>query len=189
MKKIVSLAILFSLALVLPTAAATKTFKADPAHSSVTFKIRHFFTTVPGSFGEFDSTIVYDQEDVSKSSASATVKVGSVDTNNDKRDNHLTNEDFFHVDENPEITFESTSWAKTGENQFTVTGNLSMAGQTKEITLDATLLGIKENNNGVLVSGWEVKTTLDRTDWGVSYGQGIVGNEVTIEIFLQAPEA
>ncbi len=172
-----------------PAYSAAQTFEADPAHSSVTFKIRHFFTTVPGSFAELDAKISYDAEDVSASSAEATISIATVDTNNDKRDAHLKDEDFFHVAEHPEIQFKSTSWSRTGDNKFEVKGDLSMAGETKEVTLDVTLLGMKENSKGVMVSGWEAKTTLDRRDWGVSYGQGIVGNEVNIEIFVQAPEA
>ncbi|MFP4351884.1 MAG: YceI family protein [Puniceicoccaceae bacterium] len=172
-----------------PAYSAVQTFQADPAHSSVTFKIRHFFTTVPGSFGELEAKIRYDGEDVSSSSAEATLSIASVDTNNDKRDNHLRDEDFFDVAEHPEIRFESTSWSKTGDDEFEVKGDLTMAGETKEVTLDVTLLGMKENTKGAMVSGWEAKTTLDRRDWGISYGQGIVGNEVNVEIFVQAPEA
>jgi len=187
MKKITALSLILILASGIWLAAKPQMFIADPAHSSVTFKIRHFFTTVPGSFAEFDATIVYDEEDVSNNSASATISVGSVDTNNDKRDTHLKDEDFFNADQNPSIQFQSTSWEKTSDGEFTITGDLTMAGQTKEITLDATLLGLQKNDKGVLVSGWEAETTLDRRDWEISYGQGIVGNEVTIEIFVQAP--
>lgn len=170
-------------------AEAAKTFKADPAHSGITFKIRHFFTTVPGSFGEFDATITYDEDDVSKSKAAATVEVKTVDTNNEKRDAHLTDEDFFHTEEHPAIKFESTKWEKTGDGKFKITGDLTMAGKTNPVTLDATLLGMQENQDGVLVSGWEAETTIDRRDWDITYGQGIVGNEVTIEVFVQAPQA
>lgn len=170
--------------------AAPQTFQADPAHTGITFKIRHFFTTVPGSFSEFDATITYDAENVSASSATATIQVGSVDTNNDKRDAHLKDEDFFNAPENPKITFESTRWEKAeGDNKFKVTGDLTMAGQTNPIVLDVTLLGIQKNSDGVPVSGWEAETRIDRRDWGISYGQGVVGNEVTIEIFVQAPKA
>lgn len=190
MKRATILASLFAVAFAGTLPAAPKTFQADPAHSGITFKIRHFFTTVPGSFGEFNATIQYDAEDVSSSSAKAEIQVGSVDTNNDKRDAHLKDEDFFHTAENPVIVFESTKWEKTDEeNEFKVTGDLTMAGQTQEVVLDVTLLGTQENNDGVLVSGWEAETTIDRRDWGISYGQGIVGNEVEIEIFVQAPEA
>ncbi|MEM0965717.1 MAG: YceI family protein [Verrucomicrobiota bacterium] len=167
--------------------AAPVTFKADPNHSGVTFKIRHFFTTVPGSFGEMDATIVYDASDVASSKATASIAVVSVDTNNEKRDAHLADEDFFDSDEFPAIEFESTSWESTGENTFSIKGDLTMAGETKPVTLEATLLGIQDNADGVSVSGWEATTKIDRRDWGISYGQGIVGNEVTIEIFLQAP--
>ena len=163
-------------------------FKPDVAHSSISFKIRHFFTPVHGSFGEVDATITYDPENVTASNASATIQVNSVDTNNDDRDEHLNNEDFFHSDENPVIMFQSSSWKAKGENEFTVAGELTMAGQSHPVTLDVTLLGIKERD-GAKVSGWQIETTLDRRDWGITYGQGIVGNEVTVDISLQAPES
>jgi len=168
--------------------AAPQKFKPDNAHSSVTFKIRHFFTPVHGSFAEFDATIIYDATDLANCSVTAQVKVPSVDTNNEDRDDHLNGEDFFNAPENPEIAFESTSWTKKADNEFTVEGNLSMAGETKPVTLDVTLLGIREKD-GKMVSGWEVSTTLDRRDWGITYGQGVVGNEVTVDIAIQAPEA
>tara|TARA_R100000027_G_scaffold67340_1_gene65653 strand:- start:15235 stop:15804 length:570 start_codon:yes stop_codon:yes gene_type:complete len=180
-------ALLIASASALP--AATKTYTVDPVHSGVTFKIRHFFTTVPGNFDEFEATIAYDEEDLSKSFVNASIEVESVDTNNDKRDDHLASDDFFNEEKFPLISFKSTSWEKTGDNEFAVKGDLTMAGETKEITLDTTLLGVQENNKGKMVSGWEVKTTIDRRDWGISYGQGVVGNEVTVEIFIQAPEA
>lgn len=187
MKKILSTALVgFSL---LTTAwAEPKTFSPDPAHSGVSFEIRYFFTPINGSFGEFDATIVHDEEDPSKSTVSATIKVETIDTNNDDRDEHLRNEDFFHISENPEISFESTSWTKKGDNQYLVEGNLSMAGQTKPVTLNVSLLGTRVDE-GVVVAGWEATTTLDRRDWGIDYGQGVVGNEVTVEIFMEAPEA
>jgi polyisoprenoid-binding protein YceI len=169
--------------------AAPQEFKADKAHSSVTFKIRHFFTKVPGSFAEMDATIKYDESDPSKSSATAQIDVTSVDTNNSDRDEHLASDDFFSASNHPTMTFESTEWKVDGDNQFSVTGNLSMNGETKPVTLDVTLLGMQPNQDGVMVSGWEISGELDRRDWGITYGQGIVGNEVEFEALLQAPQA
>ncbi|MBC2603907.1 YceI family protein [Puniceicoccus vermicola] len=189
MKKSFILATASLVALASLASAAPKTFKADPAHSSINFKIRHFFTPIPGNFGEFEATIVYDEADPSKSSATASIEVESIDTDNDKRDDHLQSDDFFNEEANPEITFKSTSWEKTGDNEFDVKGDLTMAGQTKEVDLVAKMLGAKKNQKGVLVSGWEITGTIDRRDWGINYGQGIVGNEVDIDIFIEAPEA
>src|SRR5690606_7296497 len=86
------------------------TWKVDPSHSSVGFSIRHFFAKVPGTFANLESTIVFDAENVGASTATATIGVASVDTDNEKRDEHLKNDDFFSVAKFPNISFTSTKW-------------------------------------------------------------------------------
>jgi len=170
--------------------AETVTYVSDPAHSSVSFRIRHFFTPIPGSFAQPEVTIDFDKEDPTQSSVSATIAVRTVNTGNEKRDTHLRSDDYFGVGDHPEMTFESTAWeVAEGENKFRVTGNLSMNGVTKPVELDVELLGIMENKDGVPTSGWKVNTSLDRRDWDITAGQGVVGNNVDVEIFIQAPKA
>lgn len=166
--------------------AAPETWVIDPVHSGVGFKVRHFLNKVPGSFGSFTGTIVFDPEDLGASKAEAVISTGSINTHNDRRDDHLRNPDYFNAPQFPEIRFTSTSWEKKGENSFTVVGDLTMLQTTKPVTLEVTLLGTMEGRGGALVSGWEARGTLDRTLWGITSGTPVVGTEVEIEINLQA---
>lgn len=170
-------------------AAEVATYTIDPVHSGVGFKIRHHFTKVPGNFAEFSGTIHFDAENPSASSVEATIAAASVDTNSDKRDGHLRSDDFFKVATYPEITFKSTSWKKVGENQFEVVGDLTMVGQTHPVTLAVEFLGEGPGNRDTVISGWDISGSLDRTDWGITYGPGIVGNEVAIEISVEAKKS
>jgi len=175
------------LATALPSGAAVETYKIDPAHSAVTFKVRHFFTPVPGSFGKFEGTIKVDRENLENSSVEATIDATSVDTGHERRDNHLKNEDFFLVSEYPTITFKSTSWKKgASDDEFEVTGDLSIKDVTKSVVLDVKLLGFGEGMRGAFLSGWEAETEIDRRDFGVNYGAGVVGNDVDIQITVEA---
>ncbi|MDF3058879.1 MAG: hypothetical protein K0R17_3094 [Rariglobus sp.] len=168
------------------TASASDVWTIDSAHSSVGFNVRHFFNKVPGTFDEFKGTITFDPTKPEAGSAEATIKVSSVDTRSEKRDGHLQNEDFFLTEKFPAITFKSKAWKKTGENTFDVTGDLTIKDVTKEIVLKATLLGVGPGRPGKTVSGWEATATLDRRDFGISYGQGVVGNDVEIVLNIQA---
>ena len=167
--------------------AKTETYEIDPTHSSVKFSIRHFVAKTTGSFGEFEGTITVDRDDMTKSSVSATIKVPSVDTDSEKRDGHLQADDYFDSAKHPLMTFESTQWEQgDGENMFKVTGNLTIRGKSKPVTLDVELLGFGDGMQGAYLSGWEASTTIDRTQWGVSGGQPAVGDEVDITINIEA---
>ena len=175
-----------ALALSASAFAAPQTFKIDPAHSSVGFGIRHFFSKVPGSFGKFSGTIVYDAENVENSSTEATIQVASVNTNEAKRDAHLQKEDFFLVEKFPAITFKSKSWKKTGDDTFDIVGDLTIKETTQEVTVKAKLLGVGPGMRGNTLSGWEGTTSIDRTKFGLSYGLPAVGKEVDITLNVEA---
>lgn len=160
-------------------------YTIDPVHSGVDFKIRHFINKVPGTFSEFSGSIVFDKENPENSKAEATIQVATVDTRNSDRDAHLQNEDFFKANLFPVIKFGSTSWKATGENTFEVIGLLDFAGEQHPIVLDVEYLGEVEGR-GTIRSGWEGKATIDRTDWGMTYGTPAVGTEVEIELNIQA---
>ncbi len=167
--------------------AKHEVYDIDPVHSSVKFAIRHFVAKTTGSFGEFEGTLEVDRDDLTNSRVKAKVKVPSVDTNNQKRDDHLQEDDYFHASEHPLITFESTKWEATDrENHYKVTGDLGMHGTTKPVTLDVELLGFGEGPRDAYLSGWEATTTLDRTEWGIDGGQPAVGNQVDITINIEA---
>jgi polyisoprenoid-binding protein YceI len=186
MKKLLSLSlILFSTALF--ASENVETYTIDPVHSSVKFSIRHFVAKTTGKFNQFEGTITIDKNDWSKSSVNTTIQVVSVDTANEDRDAHLQEEDYFNSAEYSAITFESTKWETTDkENIFKVTGNLTMLGKTKEVVLEANLLGFGPGMEGAYLSGWEVTTQLDRTEWGISGGQPAVGTTVDVVINIEA---
>jgi polyisoprenoid-binding protein YceI len=169
--------------------AAVETYNIDPVHSSVGFNVRHFLTKVPGIFTKFSGTITVDRDNLENSSVEATIDVGSVSTNNDKRDAHLKTPDFFDLANFSTITFKSTSWKKTGDTTFDVTGNLTIRGTTKPVVLKVDLLGFGPGMMGAQLSGWDATTTIDRGDFGVNgpamLGKAL-GSEVGISISVEA---
>ncbi|MGJ3241570.1 MAG: YceI family protein [Opitutales bacterium] len=164
---------------------AYEVYVIDPVHSGISFKIRHFFTKVPGSFGNFEGKIKVDRENIANSKVMAAVTVASINTNNQDRDEHLRSDDFFGVESHPEATFTSTQWEQIDGNTFKVTGDLTLMGTTQPVTLDVELLGFGEGRNGAMLAGWDATTTLDRTDWGMS-SNPVLGDEVDITINIQA---
>lgn len=161
-------------------------YKIDPVHSSVDFRVRHFVNRVSGRFGEFSGDLHIDRDNLENSSAEVTIRVASVDTNNSDRDDHLRTDDFFDAENYPEITFISTSWEYQGDDRFHITGDLTIRGTTREVTLDAELLGFGEGRGDIFLTGWEASTSIDRTDFGVSWGTPAVGANVDIILSVQA---
>lgn len=185
MRSLYRLAILAFAALPLTLAAKVEVYKIDPVHSGVTFKIRHFLNKVPGNFGQFSGEIHLDRENMENSKAVATIQVATVDTNNDDRDAHLQNEDFFQSDTYPEITFTSTKWKKVSEENYHIHGDLDIVGKTIPVVLDAELLGFGEGRRGTQLVGWVATTTLNREDFDMTYGAPAVGDEVEVELNIQ----
>ncbi len=162
--------------------ANAETYTIDSAHSSVGFNVKHnLVSRVPGSFTTFSGTISYDAAAPEKSSAQATIDVGSVSTNNEKRDGHLKTPDFFDVAKFGSITFKSTSWKKTGADTFDVTGDLTIRDVTKSVVLKTTLTGSGPGMGGSTVTGWEATTTINRRDFGVN-GPAMLGKVVSDEV-------
>jgi len=182
-----TLTVLATLALATSLHAAPEAHQIDTDHSGITFKIRHLITTVPGSVPGFEGSVTFHPDHLDQAAAEVSVKVASINTNNDRRDDHLRNEDFFEVETFPGAHFRSTRFeAVEGENRYHIVGDLTIRDVTREITLDATFLGFAEGRQGQSVQGWEATTTIDRRDFGITYGQGLIGNEVTLELFVQA---
>jgi polyisoprenoid-binding protein YceI len=169
--------------------AAVETYTIDPVHSSVGFKIRHFVSNVPGAFTKFSGTITVDRDNLENSSVETVIDVGSLNTFNDHRDADLKTANYFDATNFGSITFKSSSWKKTGDDTFDVTGNLTIKGTTKEVVLKVKLLGFGPGMKGAMLSGWEASTTLDRLDYGVT-GPAMLGkamgDEVTIMIGVEA---
>lgn len=165
--------------------AAVETYIIDSVHSSVGFSIRHFVSKVPGSFSSLNGTITVDRDNLEKSSVEAVVDIGSINTSNEKRDAHLKSPDFFDAAKFGTSTFKSTSWKKTGEDTFEITGDLTLHGVTKEVVLQTTLLGFGPGPRGAQLSGWEGKTTIKKSDFGIS-SPPMLGDDVTITLSIEA---
>jgi polyisoprenoid-binding protein YceI len=172
--------------------AAVETYTIDSVHSSVAFTIRHAVGRVPGRFTKFSGTIVVDRDNLENSTVNASIDVGSIDTDNDKRNGHLKTPDFFDAATYAAITFKSTSWKKTGDDTFDVTGDLTIKGVTKQVVLKTTLNGFGPGMKGATLSGWEATTTLNREDFNVMgpamLGK-LLGDEVSVTILIEADMA
>lgn len=162
-------------------------YNIDTSHSSVEFSIRHFVAKTTGDFSQFDGFIDVDLDHPEDNYAEATIHIASIDTNSEKRDAHLQEEDYFNSKNQPLIRFKSTKWTPTEDaNTFLVTGELSMNNVSKAITMTVELLGMGPGMHGRYLSGWEAKTTINRTDWNINGGLGAVGETVDITINIEA---
>jgi polyisoprenoid-binding protein YceI len=174
---------------------AADVYNVDASHSEVSFQVRHLVTNVRGRFNDFDGTINLDPANLEKSKVEFRVKAASIDTANEDRDKHLRAEDFFHAEKYPEITFKSTSVKKTGKDTYAVTGDFTMRGVTKRITLPVTYLGTARDPWGNDKAGFETAATLDRKDYGITWNKAvdnggvILGDDVKIAINLEANKA
>ena len=183
-------------ALLLLTAAsafAADTFTIDRAHSNASFKIRHMMSNTTGSFGDFKGTIVVDREAPTKSSVEFSIASASINTGTEDRDKHLRSADFFDASQFPEITFKSTKIASSGtKDTYNVTGNFTMHGVTKVITLPVTFLGFAKDPWGNERAGFELETTIDRKDYGLTWNKSLdsggmlLADDVKIAINLEA---
>ena len=164
----------------------TKPFEIDTVHSSVVYRIKHqdvaYFY---GTFNDVSGTFFLNPAEPNKSVIDVTIKVDSIDSRNDKRDAHLKNQDFFSATEFPTATFKSTGFSRTGESTWDVTGDLTIRGQTKPVTVQVTHTGQATGRRGE-VAGIEAKFTFKRSDFGMNYmvGKGL-GDEVTIMAGLE----
>ena len=162
-------------------------FEIDNAHSSVSFRVRHLVSIVRGQFTRFSGELLLDQNNLARSSVHATIDAASINTNHEKRDEHLRSGDFFDAATYPSITFESKQIA--GEH---LTGNLTMHGVKKEVTLIFISHGFTPDASGKKRAGFSVTTSLNRKDFGISWnkvldqGGTMVGDEVPVEIEIEA---
>lgn len=189
--------IISSIAIVaLGTLAAFTTLEApnwtiDKVHSAVTFEIRHFFSPVPGTFDAFDGEIKFSPDDLEGSSVSFTIDVTSVNTKNERRDGHLQSPDFFDAAKFPKMTFQSKKFTPKGNNEFVITGDLTLKDVTKTVEVPAKFLGAMDNpmKEGTVVAGLEAEFKINRTEYGVGTGNyaatSVIGDEVEIGIKLE----
>ncbi|MCW2504076.1 MAG: YceI-like protein [Actinomycetia bacterium] len=172
------------------------TYNLDAAHTRIGFVARHAMVTkVRGAFNEFEGTAVLDGADPSKSSATITIKAASIDTRNADRDAHLRSNDFFSMDEFPEITFVSTSVEQVDPANYNVTGDLTIKGITKSVTVPFEFTGSVVDPWGNQRVGFEGAATVNRKDWGVNFnaaleaGGVLVSEKITLEFEISAVKA
>ncbi|MDJ0839614.1 MAG: YceI family protein [Acidobacteriota bacterium] len=178
-------AILLSVFALFP-AVAGDVFNVDGGHSSIVFSVKHNnIADFYGRFNKVDGTITYDAGNPTAGSFEITIDAGSVDTNSDRRDKHLRNADFFNAVQFPEVTFKSTSIKQKGD-ALHVTGDFTMLGKTKPVTFEITVSDTAQGRGGTTLRGFNAKTTIKRSEWGMTYGiGGSLGDEVTIIASLE----
>ena len=161
-------------ALALAAAAATAApvaYKIDRGHSEVGFKVRHFFSKTPGRFSDFSGVIMLDEKNPAASSVDVTIQTTSIQTNNERRDNHLRSDDFFNAEKFPVITFKSTKITTVEGNKYKVDGNLTIRDVTKPVTLDAELVGMGALGAMGSRAGFQATTSINRKDYGVLWNK------------------
>ncbi|POX53676.1 YceI family protein [Streptomyces sp. Ru72] len=155
-------------------AALTGEYTLDPAHSTIGFVARHaMVTNVKGSFKDFTGTLHLDGSDPSKSTASIDVKMDSIETGSADRDNHLKSSDFFRIDEHPTMTFRSTRAEALGGDEYRITGDLTILGTTKPITIDLEFNGAAKDPFGNERVGFEGKAQIVRSEWGLTWNAAL----------------
>lgn len=171
--------------------APAKQWAVDKAHSAVTFSVKHFFTPVEGRFDNFDGEFIFDPENLKESRANFTVDIASVNTQQEKRDQHLQSGDFFDAAKHPKMKFASSRFVKKGKG-YIVYGSLTIKDVTKEIALPFQVLGVGDHPmmEGTKVMGIQAETKISRNDYGVGTGSWaatmVVGDEVTVKVNLEA---
>ncbi len=172
---------------------ATGTYAIDPSHSRIGFVARHAMVTkVRGSFNEFEGTGFFDADHPENSHLELVIQAASIDTRNADRDGHLRSNDFFDMEQYPQITFRSTSVEQTSDSEYRVTGDLTIKGVTKPVTVDFDYTGAAVDPFGNHRLGLEGTTTINRKDWGVSWnapleaGGVLVSEKVTLEFEVSA---
>jgi polyisoprenoid-binding protein YceI len=188
------IALVFALTLAAAAAFAdTQTYVVDRAHSQATFTVKHLMSKVTGKFDDFSGAVSLDRANPGASSVEFTIKTASINTGDPNRDKHLRTPDFFDAEKNPEIHFKSTAIAPSKtKNVYDVTGDLTMRGVTKKVTLPVQFLGFQKDPWGNERAGFELDTTLNRKDYGINWNKALdnggflLADDVAIAINLEA---
>jgi polyisoprenoid-binding protein YceI len=177
------------------SAAADETYKFDQARSTIGFRVHQFLGTTNGRFTQFSGSIELDRQHPDQSSVSARIQVSSIDTRIKNRDDHLRSEEFFNVAKFPEMTFKSRSVKETGPQSGDISGDLTMHGVTKPITLHVKLATPLTGEASLQRTRWEVTTEpLKRRDFGLMFGSATeavsgISQDVAIKIEIEAKRA
>jgi polyisoprenoid-binding protein YceI len=174
------------------TVTLTGDYDVDAAHSRLGFAAKHaMVTTVRGAFKDFEGTAHVDTANPANSKVELTIKTDSIDTGVADRDAHLRSADFFEIEQHPEIAFSSTDVSRDGD-EWTITGDLTVKGITKPITVEFESTGSARDPFGNLRLGFEGQTTLSRKDWGLTWnaaletGGFLVSDKIKLEFDISA---
>jgi polyisoprenoid-binding protein YceI len=176
-----------------PTPSATTTWQIDPGHTTVEFSVKHMMvSTTKGRFGGVSGTLVIDEQDPTRSSATVEIDATSVDTREERRDAHLKSADFFNVETHPQITFKSTRIVAESDVEYKVYGDLTILGVTREVVLKTEYHGQNKTPWGSEVVGFSAETKISRKEWGLTYnaaletGGFLIGDDIKIHLEIEA---
>lgn len=169
-----------------PTELVAGTWSIDPSHSEVGFTVRHLMSKVRGQFEKFEGTITTGAT-LAETTAEASIELNSINTRDEKRDEHLRSSDFFDAEKTGPMTFKSKSFSGT-----TATGDLTIKGVTREVELDVEFLGVDKDPWGGTRVGFEATTEINRNDFGVDFnipldgGKLLIGDKISITLAVEA---
>jgi polyisoprenoid-binding protein YceI len=172
-------------------ATATK-WVIDPMHSEVQFKVKHLvISTVTGFFKSFEGSMETTNDDFQDAEIDFAINIDSIDTNQSQRDEHLKSADFFDAAKDPQITFKSTSFKKVDDDDYKLTGDITIKGITKPVTLDVEFGGSTDDFYGNTKAGFEITGKVNRKDFGLTWdgiteaGSVVVGEDIKLMINVQ----
>ena len=187
--RILSLGMLIlATALLSPTVVAEEKYVIDTekAHAFVQFRIKHLgYSWLYGRFNDFSGNFTYNEADPSTSSVEVVIKTASIDSNHAERDKHLRSDEFLDVGKYPEATFKSTSYKETGLNKATLTGDLTLHGVTKPVTIDVERIGNGPDPWGGYRRGFEGRTTIKLADFGITKDLGPASQELELMLSVE----
>lgn len=167
-------------------------WKVDAAHTNVGFTVKHMMVSrVRGNFTDVEGTLEGNPENLEQAKIRFQVGIDSINTNNEDRDNHLRSADFFDVENYPNMTFESTKISKKTDDEYNLTGNLTIKGETRETTFTAEHLGVAVDPWGNKVAGFEAAATISRKQFGLTWNQTLetggvlVGDDINIQLEIE----
>jgi polyisoprenoid-binding protein YceI len=156
-------------------------WKLDAAHSKVVFSVTHMMISeVTGNFRDVTASLTQNNPDFAGSVIDVTIKSASINTDNDRRDNHLRSADFFDVEKYPEITFLSTSFEKTGTDTYLMRGTLTMHGVSKQVDMNTKMVGQTKNGRGTTIAGFKASTVINRTDFRLTWNKALEAGGVLV---------
>lgn len=168
------------------------TYKIDPMHSEITFKVKHLMiTNVTGSFQQFDATMEANTEDFSDAKISFEADINSISTGNEQRDTHLKSDDFFSAEQFPKLSFTSTSFTHKGGSDYVLNGDLTIKGNTKPVSLNVEFGGRMTDFYGQDKAGFEISGKINRSEFGLTWsavteaGGVVVSDEIKLNLAVQ----